>query len=104
MKQTELLLLEGIYPAFATQDEKMIDHACAFAEKKGIGKDRYEFQMLLGVRRDLQESLRRVGYQVRAYIPFGKEWLPYFMRRIAERPANLLFVIRNVFLERKLRD
>jgi proline dehydrogenase len=101
MKLTEMLLLEGRYPALATHDEKMIEHARNFAVQRGIGKERYEFQMILGVRRDLQESLRKEGHQVRIYIPFGKEWLPYFMRRLAERPANMLMVVRNLLAERR---
>jgi proline dehydrogenase len=101
MKLSELLLLDGVYPALATHDEKMIDHARNFAAQRGIAKERYEFQMILGVRRDLQESLRKEGYNVRIYIPFGKEWLPYLIRRLAERPANMVFVVRNMLAERR---
>jgi proline dehydrogenase len=102
-KLTELLLLEGTYPAIATHDEKMIDHAKNFAAQRGIGKERFEFQMILGVRRDLQESLRKEGYNVRIYIPYGNEWLPYFIRRLAERPANVGFIVRNMLSERRIK-
>ena len=101
MKLSELLLLDGVYPALATHDEKMINHARNFAAQRGIGKERFEFQMILGVRRDLQESLRKEGYNVRIYVPFGKEWLAYFIRRIAERPANMMFVLRNMLAEHR---
>jgi proline dehydrogenase len=93
---TEALLLRGHYPAIATHDERLIDHTIAFAQKRGIDRSRFEFQMLYGIRRDLQARLARSGYNVRVYVPFGREWYPYFMRRIAERPANLAFVLSNV--------
>ena len=91
------LLPSGIYHGIATHDEKMIDATCRFAREAGISSDQFEFQMLYGVRRDLQKSLVAQGYRVRVYIPFGTEWYPYFMRRLAERPANLLFIARNFF-------
>ncbi len=93
----QMLLPSGIYHGIATHDEKMIDATCRFAQERGIAPDQFEFQMLYGVRRDLQKSLVASGYRVRVYIPFGTEWYPYFMRRLAERPANLLFIARNFF-------
>jgi proline dehydrogenase len=95
----ERLLEAGTYPALATHDERLIERARRFAEGRGIGPERFEFQMLYGVRRDLQERLRRQGYAVRVYVPFGREWYPYFMRRLAERPANVLFITRSVLRE-----
>ena len=93
----QILLPSGIYHGIATHDEKMIEATCRFAKERGIQPDQFEFQMLYGVRRDLQRSLVAAGYRVRVYIPFGTEWYPYFMRRLAERPANLLFIARNFF-------
>jgi proline dehydrogenase len=93
----ERLLLRGTYPAIATHDERLIRQALAFAEKQEIDRTRFEFQMLYGIRRDLQEELARTGHNVRVYVPFGAEWYPYLMRRLAERPANLGFLISNVF-------
>ena len=95
----ERLLLAGRYPAIATQDERLIEHATAFTEERGIGADRFEFQMLYGVRRDLQEWLVGQGYTVRVYVPYGSQWYPYFMRRLAERPANVFFLLRNILRE-----
>jgi proline dehydrogenase len=95
----ERLLLGGNYPAIATHDERLIDHARRFAGDHGIAPSRFEFQMLYGVRRDLQRRLVREGYTVRVYVPYGAEWYPYFMRRLAERPANLLFLLRSVVRE-----
>ena len=97
---TKLLLSEGNYPAIATHDPAMIAAARAHAAEKGIAKDRYEFQMLYGIRRDLQAQLTAEGYRVRVYVPFGREWFPYFMRRLGERPANIGFVIRGILSER----
>jgi proline dehydrogenase len=94
-----LLLERGNYPAIATHDMKLIDAARKFAADHDIGTDRFEFQMLYGVRRDSQSSLVADGYRMRVYIPFGTEWYPYFTRRIAERPANALFVLRQ-FVDR----
>jgi proline dehydrogenase len=93
----EMLLPSGIYHGIATHDEKMIEATCRFAQERGIQPDQFEFQMLYGVRRDLQRTLVAQGYRVRVYIPFGTEWFPYFMRRLAERPANVLFIARNLF-------
>ena len=94
------LLSEGTYPAIATHDTAMIDLAREWARTHGIGPDRFEFQMLYGIRRDLQASLVKEGYRLRIYVPFGREWFPYFMRRLGERPANVLFVVRGVTQER----
>src|SRR6266576_3377193 len=84
----EPLLLKGNYPGIATHDARILEHTKAFARDKGIQPARFEFQMLYGVRRDLQLGLRRQGYNVRVYVPFGTQWYPYLMRRLAERPAN----------------
>ena len=97
----EALLLNGTYPALATHDEALIERAIAFTRDRGIGPERFEFQMLYGIRRDLQERLVRQGYTVRVYVPFGSQWYPYFMRRLAERPANVLFIVRNLLRERR---
>ena len=94
IKLAELLLQEGNYPAFATHDDRIIDHISGYVERNGIDRDRFEFQMLYGVRRDYQREIAAAGYNVKIYVPFGAEWCPYFMRRIAERPANALFVMR----------
>jgi proline dehydrogenase len=91
------LLPSGVYHGIATHDEKMIDATRRFARERGIAPGEFEFQMLYGVRRDLQRLLVAEGYRVRVYIPFGDDWYPYFMRRLAERPANLLFIARNFF-------
>ena len=95
----ETLLAEGNYPGIATHDEKIITHARKFAQRQGIGSERFEFQMLYGVRRDLQEELRRQGHRMRVYIPFGTQWYPYLMRRLAERPANIAFMMGNIARE-----
>ena len=95
----ERLLAAGRYPALATHDLAIIRTAIAFARREGIGPERFEFQMLYGVRRDLQAQLVRDGWTVRVYVPYGSEWYPYFMRRMAERPANLLFILRSVLRE-----
>ena len=94
------LMVDGTYPAIATHDPAMIAATKEFATARGIGMDRFEFQMLYGVRRDLQADLMAAGYTVRVYVPFGREWFPYFMRRLGERPANVGFVIRAVLQER----
>lgn len=96
IKVTRLLLTSGIYHAIATHDEKMITAARDFAGEKSISQDSFEFQMLYGIRRDLQEKLEQQGYRMRVYVPYGRYWYPYFMRRLAERPANVWFVLRNV--------
>lgn len=96
VRLTERSLADGGYTAIATHDEKIIHQALAFAEHHGIGRDRFEFQMLYGVRPGLQADLARRGYRVRVATPYGRDWYPYFMRRLAERPANVLFLIRNL--------
>ena len=101
IEQMRLLLRGGTYPAIATHDPAMIDATKAYAEQQRIPKDKFEFQMLYGIRRDLQASLSREGYPFRVYVPFGKEWFPYFMRRLGERPANVGFVVRGIFSEKK---
>ena len=95
----ERLLLEGRYPALATHDERIIELALRFAERNSITPDRYEFQMLYGIRRDLQERLVSIGQTVRVYVPYGTEWYPYYMRRLAERPQNVLFILGTVLRE-----
>ena len=95
----ERLLTDGTFPGLATHDERLIARAVAFVRDQGIPPDRFEFQMLFGVRRDLQERLVKAGFGVRVYVPFGTQWYPYFMRRLAERPANVAFVLRSVLRE-----
>jgi proline dehydrogenase len=97
--EMRMLLEDGVYPAIATHDEVMIDATRRFAFERGVRKDAFEFQMLYGIRRDLQQRLREEGYHVRVYIPFGESWYPYLMRRMAERPANLFFVTRSILRE-----
>ena len=99
VRSMERLLLRGVYPAIATHDARIIGHARAFARDKGIQSARFEFQMLYGVRRDLQLALRRDGYNVRVYVPFGTQWYPYLMRRLAERPANVAFLLGSLLRE-----
>jgi proline dehydrogenase len=91
------LLSSGIYHGIATHDPKMIEATINYAESEGIGREAFEFQMLYGIRRDLQMQLARDGYNMRVYVPYGKHWYPYFMRRLAERPANIWFVMKNMF-------
>ena len=93
------LMERGNYPGLATPDERLIEEAKRFAKERGIASDRYEFQMLYGVRRDLQEQLVREGYRMRVYVPFGTQWYPYLMRRLAERPANVAFMTGNIIRE-----
>ena len=95
-----LLMDEGTYPAIATHDPIMIETAKAYARSKGYANDRFEFQMLYGIRRDLQSALVAQGYRVRVYVPFGKQWYPYFMRRLGERPANVGFVVKGLLSDR----
>jgi proline dehydrogenase len=95
-----LLLDEGTYPAIATHDPDMIEATKAHARARGYPNDRYEFQMLYGIRRDLQTALVKDGYRVRVYVPFGKQWYPYFMRRLGERPANVAFVLKGILKDR----
>jgi proline dehydrogenase len=93
------LLEGGSYPAIATHDARILARARAFTRERAIPVDRYEFQMLYGVRRDLQQALRREGYRLRVYVPFGDQWYPYLMRRLAERPANVAFLLGNLIRE-----
>ena len=93
----KLLLDRGEYPAIATHDEKMIAETKAYAAARKIPPEAFEFQMLYGIRRDLQRQLISEGYRLRVYVPFGKAWYPYYMRRLAERPANVFFIVRNLF-------
>jgi len=93
----KLLLSSGTYHGIATHDPRMIEATIDYAQKESIGKDAFEFQMLYGVRRDLREQLARDGYKMRVYVPYGKHWYPYFMRRLAERPANIWFIVKNMF-------
>jgi len=95
----ERLLERGNYPGIATHDVAIIDHAKAFAKKNGISPQRFEYQLLYGVRRDLQYRLRREGHNLRVYVPFGTHWYPYLMRRLAERPANIAFITTNILKE-----
>jgi proline dehydrogenase len=96
IKLMKVLLPSGIYHGIATHDPNMIEATKLFAKEAGIAADKFEFQMLYGVRRDLQESLVKEGWRVRVYVPYGKFWYPYFMRRLAERPANIWFVMKNM--------
>jgi proline dehydrogenase len=98
-RMVKALITEGHDPAIATHDPAMIELARAIAREHHVAPDRFEFQMLYGVRRDLQAMLVKAGYRVRVYIPFGREWFPYFMRRLGERPANVWFVIRGILRE-----
>ena len=91
-----VLLERGAYPGLATHDQRIIEEAHRFARERGIPPERYEFQMLYGIRRDLARRFVAEGYRIRLYVPFGEAWYPYFMRRLAERPANLLFLMRNM--------
>jgi len=95
-KLAVMMLRSGIYHGFASHDEALIERIANFAQEQQIGRSAFEFQMLYGVRRDLQNSLTRRGFRIRIYVPFGNEWFPYFMRRLAERPANLLFLAKNL--------
>jgi proline dehydrogenase len=97
VKLMKILMQSGIYHGLATHDEDIIHQAEAFAIRERIPRDSFEFQMLHGIRRDLQQRLVREGWGMRVYIPFGTEWYPYFMRRLAERPANVFFILKNLF-------
>ncbi|HEY1756020.1 MAG TPA: proline dehydrogenase family protein [Bryobacteraceae bacterium] len=97
LKLMKTLLDHGTYPAIATHDEDIQNEAQRYRRERGIGTDKFEFQMLYGIRRDLQRRLAGEGYRVRVYVPYGTAWYPYFMRRLAERPANAMFLIRNFF-------
>jgi proline dehydrogenase len=96
VKLMKLLLPSGIYHGIATHDPALIQATKEFVRERNIGREQFEFQMLYGIRTDLQEQLVREGYRLRVYIPFGTDWFPYFMRRLAERPANLVFFLRNL--------
>jgi len=96
IKLMKILMKSGIYHGLATHDERIIREAQAFARRENIARDSFEFQMLYGIRRDLQQSLVRDGWRMRVYVPFGTEWYPYFMRRLGERPANVFFVARHM--------
>jgi proline dehydrogenase len=96
----QLLLTAGHMPAIATHDTALIARTREFAAARGIGPDRFEFELLYGMRRDLQLSLAREGYRVRVYVPYGREWFPYFMRRLGERPSNIAFVLKHVLSEK----
>jgi proline dehydrogenase len=97
VKLMKVLMKSGIYHGLATHDEKIIREAQAFATRENIPRDAFEFQMLYGIRRDLQQSSVKEGWRMRVYIPFGSEWYPYLMRRLAERPANVFFIAKNLF-------
>jgi len=97
VKLMKILMKSKVYHGLATHDENIINQAKAFATKERISRDAFEFQMLHGIRRDLQQGLVRDGWRMRVYIPFGTEWYPYLMRRLAERPANVLFIAKNLF-------
>jgi len=92
----KLLMKSGVYHGLATHDQRIIESLIGYARASAIAPDKFEFQMLHGIRRDLQEKLVREGWRVRVYIPFGTEWYPYFMRRLAERPANVFFIAKNM--------
>jgi len=96
VKLMKILMKSGVYHGMATHDENIIREAQAFATKEKIARDSFEFQMLYGIRRDLQQTLVRDGWRMRVYVPFGTEWYPYFMRRLGERPANVFFIARNL--------
>jgi len=96
IKLMKMLLKSGVYHGLATHDERLIREAQAFAAREQISRDSFEFQMLYGIRRDLQRSLVGEGWRMRVYVPFGTEWYPYLMRRLAERPANVIFVAKNL--------
>ena len=97
LKLARTLMKSGVFHGLATHDENIITELKQFAKSENIPTSAYEFQMLHGVRRDLQQQLVREGYGLRVYIPFGSEWYPYFMRRLAERPANVIFIAKNMF-------
>ncbi|MBS1706483.1 MAG: proline dehydrogenase family protein [Armatimonadetes bacterium] len=97
VEMSKRLMKRGNYPAIATHDEAIINELKAFAKAENIDKSRFEFQMLFGIRRDLQKSLHDEGYNVRIYMPYGDQWYPYFTRRLAERPANSLFILKSLF-------
>ena len=95
--EAKQLMARGKYPAIATHDESIIHELCRYVKTEQISKSRFEFQMLYGIRRDLQDKLLKDGYNVRIYVPFGDQWYPYFTRRLAERPANAFFILKSLF-------
>jgi proline dehydrogenase len=95
----ERLLTDGNYPGLATHDDRLVDHALAFVREHDIDPSRYEFQMLYGIRRDLQDRLVAQGQTVRVYVPYGNQWYPYYMRRLAERPQNVISILVSVLNE-----
>jgi proline dehydrogenase len=97
VKLMKILMKSGVYNGLATHDERIIEEAKAYATREGVPRDAFEFQMLHGIRRDLQQQLVKDGWGMRVYIPFGTEWYPYLMRRLGERPANALFIAKNLF-------
>jgi len=99
VRRMQRLLLEGNDPGIATHGPEVISEAKRFVAEQGIGAERFEFQMLYGIRRDLQEQLVREGFNMRVYVPFGTQWYPYLMRRLAERPANVAFITGNLVRE-----
>jgi proline dehydrogenase len=96
LKLMKLLLADGTYPAIASHDESILRELVRHIKEHQIASDRFEFQMLYGIRRDLQRKLVSRGFRLRLYVPYGDAWYPYFMRRLAERPANLLFLVKNL--------
>jgi len=101
LRQMRLLLDHGVHPAFATHDEALLREIRDYAAERNVASHAYEFQMLYGIRRDLQASFVADGYRMRVYVPFGQEWFPYFMRRLGERPANVMFVVRALLGEKR---
>ena len=97
VKLMKKLLDDGTYPAIASHDEAILDEAIRYVRERNYSPDRFEFQMLYGIRRTLQARIVKEGYRLRVYVPYGEAWYPYFMRRLAERPANVLFLVRNLF-------
>ena len=96
----QVLLTDGVQPAIATHDPEMLTATTTFAARHSIARDRFELQLLYGIRRDLQARLAAEGYKVRVYVPFGEEWFPYLMRRLGEQPANVAFVVRSLLREK----
>ncbi|MBD3233380.1 MAG: proline dehydrogenase [candidate division Zixibacteria bacterium] len=96
-KLTKMLLSDGVYPAIATHDDKLIEYTKQFAAESGIGRDQFEFQMLYGIRRKLQEQITSDGYRMRVYVPYGTHWFPYYYRRLRERKENIFFILKNLF-------
>ena len=95
-KLVAILLTDGTYPGIATHDSRLIEYTKRYAASRGIDRSKFEFQMLYGIRRELQLELAQQGYNMRVYVPYGQEWYPYFMRRLAERPANVMFILGNL--------